>query len=125
MPSWIPWQQELVYISGVIEIILGILLLVPTIRHYAAWGIIFLLIAIFPANIQMALNYLNIYHPATWLAILRLPLQFLLIWLAWLFTKKINGTVKFAIKADSLQHRFILTVIGLISVFLLKDCIQS
>jgi uncharacterized membrane protein len=87
MPRWLPWHYKLVYASGIIEIALGILLLVPSTRQFAAWGIIALLIVVFPANIQMAVNYINMHHPATWLAILRLPLQFVLIWLAWIYTR--------------------------------------
>jgi uncharacterized membrane protein len=46
-----------------------------------------LLIAIFPANIQMLVNYLHQNHAGLWLAIARLPLQAVLIWWAYLYTK--------------------------------------
>lgn len=88
MPQWLPWHRTLVAISGICEIILGLLLMVPSMRRFAAWGIILLLIAIFPANIQMMLDYRNGSHPALWIAILRLPLQIVLIWWAYSFTKK-------------------------------------
>lgn len=87
MPPWLPWHLELVYVSGAIEIILGLLLLPVATRSLAAWGIIILLIAVFPANIQMAINYWHKNNPYLWIAILRLPLQFLLIWWAWQYTK--------------------------------------
>jgi len=87
MPSWLPWHSEIVFISGLIEIVLGVLLLVPATRVSAAWGIIILLILVFPANIQMAMNYSRDKNPATWITIVRLPLQVLLIWWAYQYTK--------------------------------------
>ena len=56
MPPYLPWPLELVYISGVIEILLGVLLLAPRTQALAAWGLIALLIAVFPANLHMALH---------------------------------------------------------------------
>jgi uncharacterized membrane protein len=53
MPPYLPWHRELVYISGICEAVLGLLLLVPRISRFAAWGIIALLIAVFPANIYL------------------------------------------------------------------------
>lgn len=92
MPPWLPWHKELVVISGVCEIVFGLLLFLPTTRKLAAWGIILLLIAVFPANIQMAINYFNESNPKLWISILRLPLQLILIWWAWSFTK--NSKIK-------------------------------
>ena len=86
------WGLELVYLSGAIEIILGILLFIPRFRKKAAYGIIFLLIAVYPANIYLAFNEepqkligLSSFA-ASWI---RLPLQFLLIWMA-LYQSKIK-----------------------------------
>lgn len=87
MPPWLPWHLQLVYTSGIIEIMLGILLIPTTTRTMAAWGIIALLIAVFPANLQMAINYWNKPGFYFWMAILRLPLQLVLIWWAWQYTK--------------------------------------
>ncbi len=87
MPPWLPWHKALVYISGIAEITLGLLILYKPWRRIAAWGIIFLLIAIFPANIQMAINYHIESHPRFWGSMLRLPLQILLIWWAYTYTK--------------------------------------
>lgn len=88
MPPWLPWHEELVFISGVAEVALGIMLFFPATRRLAAWGIILLLIAVFPANIQMMLDYKAEHNPKLWIAILRLPLQIVLIWWAYLFTKE-------------------------------------
>ncbi|MES1221727.1 MAG: DoxX family protein [Bacteroidota bacterium] len=86
MPSWIPLHLQIVYISGACEITLGLLLFPLVTRSVAAWGIIVLLIAIFPANIQMMLNFRRRKNPYLWITIVRLPLQVLLIWWAWLYT---------------------------------------
>ena len=87
MPPWLPWNNGLVVLSGVCETFFGVLLLFSSTRRIAAWGIILLLIAIFPANIQMMLNYWNESNPKLWISILRLPLQIILIWWAFSFTK--------------------------------------
>jgi uncharacterized membrane protein len=83
MPPYLPWPRALVYVSGVAEIVLGVLLLVPRTTHLAAWGLIALLIAVFPANVHMALHpelYPRISPVLLWL---RLPLQGVLI--AWVY----------------------------------------
>jgi uncharacterized membrane protein len=87
MPRWLPWHKELVFISGVCEIIAALLLLPVTTRRFGAWCIIVLLLAVFPANVQMALDYYKRDSPALWMAVLRLPGQLLLIWWAHGFTK--------------------------------------
>jgi uncharacterized membrane protein len=88
MPPYLPWHLFLVYLSGFFEAALGLLLLVPKYTRYAAWGLIALLFAVFPANVNMALNpqlFPDITPVALWL---RLPLQALLIAWAYLFTKR-------------------------------------
>ncbi len=87
MPPWLPAHQALVILSGIAEILLGAMLLFRTTQVVAAWGLIILLFAVFPANIQMWLNYRASGHPYTWVALLRLPLQVLLIWWAYTYTK--------------------------------------
>jgi uncharacterized membrane protein len=86
MPPWIPWHMPIVYISGVCEIVLAILLFPMATRVFAAWGIIILLILIFPANIRMMLNFRRRKNPYLWITILRLPLQLVLVWWAWQYT---------------------------------------
>lgn len=87
MPPYLPWHLALVYISGVAEIGLGALLLFEQWSVLAAWGLMALLIAVFPANIHMAL------HPAlfSWASPinlwLRLPLQGVLIAWAYWYTR--------------------------------------
>ncbi len=85
--GFLPYPNELNIISGAAEILLGIGLMIPQTRIISAWGIILLLIAIFPANINMALNKEQWDFSAAMLY-LRLPIQFLLIWWAFIYTKK-------------------------------------
>jgi len=88
MPPWLPAHDLLIQISGWAEILLGLLLLPVQTRRWAAWGIIVLLIAVFPANVQMMLNYRQEHHPGMWIAVLRLPIQLLLIRWAYHYVKK-------------------------------------
>lgn len=86
MPDYIPFHKAMVYISGVAEILGGAGIMIPSYQKIAAWGLIILLIAVFPANIDMAWkgfknHGLTLY---TWILIGRLPLQFALIyWVHW------------------------------------------
>lgn len=93
MPPYLPYHMQLIYVSGVCEIVFGLLLLPASTRVFAAWAIIALLIAIFPANIQMAINFWQKKNPYLWIALLRLPLQVILIWWAYLYTKVIPNEV--------------------------------
>ncbi len=90
MPPWVPWHLPMVILSGVAEIVLGVLVLVPRTRRLAAWGLVALLVAVFPANLHMALNEVRIDGelPApAWALWLRLPLQGVLIAWAWWYTR--------------------------------------
>lgn len=91
VPSFLPYSLALVYISGVFEILGGIGLLVPTFSQAAAWGLIALFIAVFPANINMAANRIQMdgIPDSDALRWGRLPLQAVLIAWAWWYTKKI------------------------------------
>lgn len=90
MPDYIPFHKAMVLISGVAEILGGIGIMVPEFRTFAAWGLIVLLLVVFPANIDMAWSgYKN--HGLTlytWALIARLPLQFVLIW--WVYWAGVN-----------------------------------
>jgi len=59
MPPWIPWHVAMVDISGAAEIAGGIGLLISSVRRAAAWGLVALLIAVFPANIYMAVDQIQ------------------------------------------------------------------
>ena len=88
MPPWLPWHVALVYLSGAVEIGLGALLLFRRWQVLAGWGLIALSLAVFPANIHMALHpelFAQFTPTGLWL---RLPLQFILIAWAWWYTRR-------------------------------------
>lgn len=89
MPAALPAHRLLVYLSGVAEIAGGLGLILPATRRLAAWGIIALLVAIFPANVNMAVNHLPLAGkvPPTWVLWGRLPLQLVMIAWAYWFTR--------------------------------------
>ena len=83
MPPYLPWHLALVYISGIAELALGAGLLVPKFSRWCAWGIVLLLLAVYPANIyqyQVGGAGLNVPH---WMLVVRLFLQLPLI--AWAY----------------------------------------
>lgn len=92
MPPYLGWHLQLIYISGAFEIIFALLLIPQITRRTAALLIISLLIAVFPANIQMTINYFSENNPDLWISVVRLPVQLLLLWWAWSFTRspKVN-----------------------------------
>ena len=90
MPPYLPAHEFLVGLSGVIEILLGLALALrpkTCLRVWAAWGIVLLLIAVFPANIQTYLNMKATSDPRLTIALVRLPLQLPLIAWAWAYTR--------------------------------------
>ena len=81
MPPYLPWHEALIYVSGLAEIGLGGLLLFERWSRLAAWGLIALLIAIFPANVHMAMHPEQYEWASPLVLWLRLPLQgFLILW---------------------------------------------
>ena len=85
VPPYLPYHLDLVYISGLFEILFGLLILFPKYRYYGAIGLILLLIAVFPANIYLAQSKEAqeaigaTQEIATW----RLPIQGVLILIAY------------------------------------------
>lgn len=90
MPPWLPAPMALVLISGVFEVAGGVGVLLAATRTMAAWGLIALLVAVFPANIQMLVNAIREHGSGFWIAALvaRLPLQPLMAW--WLYASSIR-----------------------------------
>lgn len=80
MPPYLPAHYFLIYFSGFLEILFGILLLFPETKTVAIYGLVLLLLAVFPANIYMAQRMQEKKHKYSWIAWLRLPLQLVLIW---------------------------------------------
>jgi uncharacterized membrane protein len=89
VPPILPAPLAIVYISGVAEILGGLGLFMRPTRHAAAWGLVALLIAVWPANIYMATSHLTMpgVMGQSWAQWLRIPLQIPLIYWAWLYTK--------------------------------------
>jgi uncharacterized membrane protein len=86
MPAWLPWHEALVQTSGIAEIVGGLGVLVPVVRPVAGWCLIVLLVAVFPANLNLALHPLALSGLAVpgWALWARLPLQAVLIaWVWW------------------------------------------
>lgn len=88
VPRWLPAPGVLVTVSGIFEILGGIGLLFPYSRSFSACGLIALFIAVFPANVNMAVNHIGFGRkpPAAWLLWARLPLQAVLIAWAYAYT---------------------------------------
>ena len=87
VPPYLPWHLQLVYLSGIAEIVCGVGVMIPPTRKLAAWATIALLLAVYPANIHVAVNNVPMLGAeegaglANWV---RLPFQFILIaWAGW------------------------------------------
>lgn len=80
MPPYIPAPVAMVYVSGVFEILGGLGLLIRSTQRTAAWGLTALLLAVFPANIHVALSGISVEGLPVWYGWVRLPFQALYIW---------------------------------------------
>jgi uncharacterized membrane protein len=85
IPEFLPFRQQALYLSGIFEVLGALGLLVPRLQRLAGWGLIALLIVVVPANINVALNNLQIEGQAgsplyQWARVLW---QLVLIWLVW------------------------------------------
>ena len=87
MPNYIPFHLFCIYLSGVCEVAFAILLIPRKTRKVAAWLIVAMLVAFFIIHIHMLIDCLDNDDVMFWVAIIRIPLQFVLIWWAYLYTK--------------------------------------
>ncbi len=92
VPPNLPEREWLNVLSGLAEIVLGVFLLEPRVRPFAAWGVIALLVAVFPANLYVAAENIGIPggQPGTGNAavnMVRLPFQLVLMLWAWWYTR--------------------------------------
>ena len=89
MPDYLPFHAEAVYLSGFFEILGGIVVLIPKLRALARWGLISLLIAVFPANIYLFNSEIaqNSYGISSQDALIRMPFQIPLIIIAYWHSK--------------------------------------
>jgi len=90
VPPMLPDPLLLVYISGFFEICGGLALLFNPLLGVARWGLLALLVAVFPANVYMAVANVPLdgRHFSAWLRYGRLPLQPLMMWLVWIATER-------------------------------------
>ena len=89
MPTYLPLHRELVLLSGIAEVVLGVALLIHPVTRLAAWGVVALLIAVFPANVHMWWAQVAIDGETLpgWFHAVRLPFQGVLILWAWWHTR--------------------------------------
>lgn len=87
MPSYIPCATSCIALSGICEIVFAGLLFPVTTRKISAWLIIAMLMVFFIIHIQMLVDYWNTCGLLFWIAVIRIPLQFVLIKWAYFFTK--------------------------------------
>ena len=87
VPPLLPYKLELVYISGLFEILFGGMLLFKKTRFLAGWGLILLLIAVYPANIYLAQTNGAAMNTTPLIAWGRLPVQFIFVGLAYWHSK--------------------------------------
>lgn len=92
MPAWLPNHSLLNIAGGIAEIILAIMLLFRKTRVVSAYLIIAMLVVFFIViHIPMAMDFYITHHPGLLISVIRLPIQFVLIWWAWLYTKPFNS----------------------------------
>jgi uncharacterized membrane protein len=104
VPSYLPSPLVLVYVSGLFEILGGAGVLVPRTQRAAAWGLVLLYVAVFPANVNMAIHGIQLddQHPVPTAALwLRLPLQLVLIAWAFWYTRRDRETAAPAASAGA------------------------
>ena len=87
MPPAFPLHLEAVYISGFFEVLGGVGVLVPRLRKIAGWGLVALLVAVYPANIYMAITPEAFPEASVALLYVRLVFQFLFFYWAFSVTK--------------------------------------
>lgn len=89
IPPYLPAPLLLVYVSGIFEVLGGVGVLLPATRRAAGWGLVLLLIAVFPANLHMALHAGDFAHLApAWALWARLPMQLVFIGWVWWATRE-------------------------------------
>ena len=89
MPPYLPLHKELVLVSGIFEVLLGVLLLVPASSRWDAWGMVAWLIAVFPANLYV-FQHQELIPASPLVHLLRLPLQGVFILWAYWYARPVN-----------------------------------
>ncbi|MGC1479136.1 MAG: DoxX family membrane protein [Chthoniobacterales bacterium] len=104
IPDWLPGAGAAVFWSGLAEVVGGFGVLIPRLRRVAGWGLIALLIAVFPANVDAAFNGMELFGGPvpTWVLWVRLPVQALFVWWVWLVC--LRGTVQSKTNPSSVRR---------------------
>ena len=87
VPPWVPFPLAAVYLSGVLEILLALLIIWPTSRPLAGWGLVLLTLAVTPANVHMWLNPEQFPDASETALTIRLVIQVFLLLLIWWSTR--------------------------------------
>ena len=87
MPRYLPAHKTLVFVSGFIEIILGVGLFFPETKNLAIYGIILMLMVFFLVHFYMLSSKKAGAGFPQWILIVRIFVQFILIWWAWFYLK--------------------------------------
>ncbi|MFG6666398.1 DoxX family protein [Halomonas sp. HNIBRBA4712] len=92
MPGYLGYHRELVLISGGFELLGAVGILFRRSRRFAGWGLVALMVAVFPANVHMAIHSAQFPAIPVWLLYLRLPLQAVLIgFVVWAIHREHHG----------------------------------
>lgn len=94
MPPYLPWHEGLVFVSGVLEVVGGVAVLIPRWRKAAGLGLVLLLVAVFPANLHMATNVELFPEIDPRILYGRLPLQAAFIVWAYWATSEVEGAAE-------------------------------
>lgn len=87
MPAFLPAHQMLNVVSGIVEIVLGIAICFPASRQMAAYALMAMLVSFFLVHVSHLFNPPKMVQGKYWLIVLRIPLQFVLIYWAWWVSK--------------------------------------
>ncbi|MEX1218149.1 MAG: MauE/DoxX family redox-associated membrane protein [Acidimicrobiales bacterium] len=88
VPPWLgPSERFWTYASGIAELVVGPLLLIRRTRRWGALAAIAVLIAVYPANLYMVWDWRERTFGERFISWVRLPLQFVFIWLAWMVSR--------------------------------------
>ncbi|WP_045857984.1 DoxX family protein [Teredinibacter purpureus] len=93
LPIWVPFRQAVIYLTGLLEVVIGIALFIPKFQVNAAKSAIIVLVIFFPANIYAAFNSIGLggHQWGPIYLLIRVPLQFILIAWAYFLCIKVHN----------------------------------